>query len=462
MRYSFIVIAFTAVLGLAGGCSKSGSLVFVTVDAAAPIAGATRLHVALVDGNTNRASDLELSPASFPPAHSFAVDVAAGLAGTITVSVEAFDASSHSLGSASGAVAISAGHRVDLSLTLGGAPPDGGVADLTGGAADLTGAPPADLFGTSPPDMTYKSLTWVPKQLTNAGTNQVIWGSDASHIWIGGEDTATNQYSTGNDVWVQVSSNPFFQASGIWGTDSSHVYLVDTFGDIRAWDATTAMWAVTGATGGPTTVDSNVEPSLTGIWGASLNDVFVCGLSNSANATEYIYQNKTGNLSSGWVSVHSVLGGALSGISGTTGHVYAVGAAGRILQSGDDGVTWNTLTAPTPVVDLLGVFVLDSTHIYAVGKSGTILFSTGNAIFTKQPIPSNYAASTIYAVWAADPDNVFAVGSNGLVLHGDSLGNWVAQTSGLEVENADIFSVWGSSAHNVYVAAASQWVSHGQ
>jgi len=62
-------------LAALAGCSKSGSLVFVTVDSAAPIADAARMHVALAAGGQSHTSDVTLTPATFPPAHSFAVDV---------------------------------------------------------------------------------------------------------------------------------------------------------------------------------------------------------------------------------------------------------------------------------------------------------------------------------------------------------------------------------------------------
>lgn len=428
-------------LGLTG-CSKSGSLVFVTVDAAAPLASASRLHVTLVDGTT-RTTDVPLSPVGFPPAHSFAVDVGAGVGGTMQVTVDAFDAAGNSLGTAGGSVAIVAGKRVDLALTLGGSSP----ADMAMTAPD--GSAPGDMTGP-PADMTYRALTWVPKQLGSQFL--ALWAADASHIWLGAEDTASNYYSTGNDVWTQVSANPFFQAGGIWGTDATHVYLVDGNGNIRNWIAGSSLWNMTTSSIGTS------QQALTGIWGTSLNDIYVVGNGSTTTPTQLIFHNATGNVTSGWTTVRSVAGAGLNAVSGTTGQIYTVGTTGLILQS-SDGVTWTQQPSGT-TEELLGVFVLDAQHIYVVGNA-TLLFSSGNGVFTQQTLPQAYSFITLRGVWAADPDNVFVVGDKGAILHGDSTGAWVVQTSGLEGQMVNINAVWGVSAHDVY-AAADGWVVHGQ
>jgi len=194
----------------------------------------------------------------------------------------------------------------------------------------------------------------------------------------------------------------------------------------------------------------------------TINDVYVSSSGNQSGSGEAIYHNTTGNLVGGtWTNPINIASGALNGISGTTGHVYAVGNNGRIFHS-SDGSTWNTLTTGVPAVNLYGVFVLDAQHVYVVGDAGTILFSNGNGMFTQQTIASTYAMFVFRAVWAADADNVFAVGDKGAVLHGDHSGTWTAETSGLEVQSISINTVFGTSATNVYVAGDGGWVSHGK
>jgi len=434
------------VLALVAGCSKSGSLVFVTVDAAAPIADAARMHVALAAGGTSRSSDLTLTPSTFPPPHSFAVDLSPGVTGSLGVQVTVFDSSGADVGESAGSVDIAAGARADLSLTLGAF----GAGDL--GAADLA---VADLAGTTPADLAWHALTWTPKQI-GAAQMTAMWASDATHGWVCGDSSANCFFSAGDDVWPQKSANPFYRPGGMWGTSSTVLFFVGNNGDIRGWDNANNTWIQSAAN-----VSSGA--TLTGIWGTSINDVYVTASANSGAAGEFIYHNVSGNLTAGtgWSNPLAIASGGLNGVSGTTGHTYAVGNGGRIFHS-SDGSVWNPLTTGVPAVDLHGVFVLDATHVYVVGDAGTILFSSGNGMFIKQTIAATYATFAFRAIWAADADNVFAVGDKGAVLHGDSAGTWIAETSGLEVQTANINTVFGTSATNVYVAGDSGWVSHGK
>ncbi len=427
------------------GCSKSGSLVFVTVDSVAPIADAARMHVTLADGQTHT-SDLTLSPATFPPAHSFAVDVAAGVGGSMSVQVDVFDSAGTEVGSAAGSVPLVAGGRADLALTLGA----GGGQDLSAAGGDMLGA---DLAGTAPPDLAWRTLAWTPKQISSAQM-LALWASDATHIWVCGNSTANCFFSAGDDNWPQKSANPFYTPGGIWGTSATVLFFVGNNGDIRSWDNAAMTW-----TQSTSTVSTGMY--LTAIWGSSINDVYVTANGGTGGPGEFIYHNTTGNLASGWTNPLAIGSGGLNGVSGTAGHTYAVGDGGRIFHS-SDGSTWNALTTGVPSVNLHGVFVLDAQHVYVVGDSGTILFSAGNGMFTKQTIAATYATFAFRAVWAADADNVFAVGDTGAVLHGDAAGTWTAETSGLEVQTVNINAVWGTSATDVYVAADGGWVSHGK
>ena len=281
-----------------------------------------------------------------------------------------------------------------------------------------------------------------------------LWASDAAHIWVCGKSSANCFFSAGDDNWPQKSANPFYTPGGIWGTSATVLFFVGSNGDIRSWDNTAMTWTQSTSTIASLTV-------LTSIWGSAINDVYVTGNANNGAPGEYIYHNTTGNLTQGWTNPHGVLSGGLNGVSGTSGHTYAVGNGGRILHS-SDGNTWNALTTGVPAVNLHGVFVVDSQHVYVVGDSGTILFSPGDGSFTKQALDPVYATFAFRAVWAAGANDVFAVGDKGAVLHGDGAGHWTAETSGLEVQAVNINAVWGTSATNVYVASDAGWISHGK
>lgn len=121
---------------LAVGCTDKGSLVYVTVDASYAIADAARLHVTLGAGGRSMAADVALTPATFPPSHSFAVDVGASTRGTLSVDAQLLDSSGALVDQTAGAVPITAGGRADLALTFMGAAPAGD---------DLAAPPGSDL-----------------------------------------------------------------------------------------------------------------------------------------------------------------------------------------------------------------------------------------------------------------------------------------------------------------------------
>ncbi|HEY2743898.1 MAG TPA: right-handed parallel beta-helix repeat-containing protein [Polyangia bacterium] len=145
-------------LVLAAGCAQKGSLVFVTVDSGYAIADAARLHVALSAAGRSMASEVPLSPTTFPPAHSFAVDVGASTRGTLMVDAQLFDSTGAMIDDAMGSVAIAAGGRADLTLTFRA----GAAGDM--GGDDLAAPPGSDL--AVGPDM----ATCVP-----ATASQTLW-----------------------------------------------------------------------------------------------------------------------------------------------------------------------------------------------------------------------------------------------------------------------------------------------
>lgn len=155
------------------------------------------------------------------------------------------------------------------------------------------------------------------------------------------------------------------------------------------------------------------------------------------------------NASQGWVVTensiwewdgsdlkHAYSGRYLTGVSGTSGQVWAVGAAGTILnQSGV--VPWTLQGGGPTTADLQSVFALDSNNIWAVGGSvtrgGGLISGTYNTAILHydgawQSISNTLTGTILYDVKMVSPDEGYVVGlsgsgSSGIIAQWDSQ-NW--------------------------------------
>jgi hypothetical protein len=132
-----------ALLIAVAGCSKSGALVVVRVDADAPLPSAKTLSVHAVSTVRSSSYSLPLAGGGIPPARVFGIEVPPAIAGTFDIHVEALDAGGVSLGAGDGMTTLGGGrHDVSITLVTGGASPD------LSGAVDGPIGNGADLFGT--------------------------------------------------------------------------------------------------------------------------------------------------------------------------------------------------------------------------------------------------------------------------------------------------------------------------
>jgi hypothetical protein len=134
----------------AASCTRSGTLVVVTVDAAPALPTAATLAVNAVAPARFHMYMLPLTGGGIPPERVFGLEVPPDVTGPLSIHVEALDASGASLAAGDGmATLASGGGRSDVHVLLGAGGPDAAI-DLggrdAGDAGPLDGAP--DLAGT--------------------------------------------------------------------------------------------------------------------------------------------------------------------------------------------------------------------------------------------------------------------------------------------------------------------------
>jgi hypothetical protein len=133
----------------AASCTRSGSLVVVTVDAAPALPTATALSVNAVAPARSRSYTLPLATTGIPPERVFGIEVPPDVSGAFSIHVEALDASGASLAAGDAMTTLaSGGGRSEVIIRLGAAGADAGI-DLGGrDAGDAASDAAPDLAGT--------------------------------------------------------------------------------------------------------------------------------------------------------------------------------------------------------------------------------------------------------------------------------------------------------------------------
>jgi hypothetical protein len=137
MRRALVTLALVVA---AAGCGAGPSLVVVDVSADAPLDGVSAFAVQVDAGGKHASYNIAAPSGSLsldPATQSFGIDLPKGMTGTISVSVDAVDATSNVLASGSASAPIKASGRLDLPLMLA----------VVGASGNDLGAPP-DLVGS--------------------------------------------------------------------------------------------------------------------------------------------------------------------------------------------------------------------------------------------------------------------------------------------------------------------------
>ncbi|MDB4965770.1 MAG: hypothetical protein JWN44_1459 [Myxococcales bacterium] len=276
---------------------------------------------------------------------------------------------------------------------------------------------------TAPPvfrgDASGNWQRWVQGTNPLGTVTYAVTGSDAQHIWVGGQNGIIS-FSNGSQSWTAetLPNSPLTgNVTGLWARDSSVVYATlssktvgvrsaaGTWSNVLAAAAAHAFNAVCGAgmrvvaVGGdsPGAAD-NAQLFATDATGAMLSVV-----PNPFGAF-------TGSLRGCWMSDANnvwVVGDAGAGTVGIF-HCTATGTAWSCGHETAGGVTSNLVAVAGRVVP--GGSTLD---LYAVGALGNqVLHSDGSGTWTSRPIANNQA---MVGVWVGKDGEALLVGFSGQV-----------------------------------------------
>jgi photosystem II stability/assembly factor-like uncharacterized protein len=141
-----------------------------------------------------------------------------------------------------------------------------------------------------------------------------------------------------------------------------------------------------------------------------------------------------------------------------TGPLIAVGAAGLILRSDDDGATWQERSQhPFGGATLRDVWSDGAGEVWIVGGDCTVLHSSdgGSRFEVQRPCPAG-AGTELSSVWGSGADDVYVGGA--FVAHtGDRGQHWAVVTPPAPVIAP--WHLWGSGADDVYAAGYGIWLS---
>ena len=207
----------------------------------------------------------------------------------------------------------------------------------------------------------------------------------------------------GGASWTRVLTGQDWPAD-LCALDASHIYFAGWEGTIRMFNG--SSW---------TPHNSKTTADVCGIDAFNASRVFAAG--------DGLFMTNTGGKP--WTSR---TGGSTAALNNTAAasadEVWAVGAKGTILHSGDGGAYWETQASGT-TKSLEGVSALDPGRVWAVGASGTILFYNG----TSWSGQTSGTTRALYSVCALDPRHAWAVGASGTILFYNGT-SWTGQPSG--------------------------------
>ncbi len=189
----------------------------------------------------------------------------------------------------------------------------------------------------------------------------------------------------------------------------------------------------------------HTSASLSSVWGASANDVFMVGGETLVVTTVIHYHNGS------WVELDpGIEAVGLRGIWGTGAtDVFVVGELDVVLRY--DGSNWDQTFIS--IVDLLkGVWGASSDDVFAVGGllSPMVAHYDGSGWTEMTGIPGT---TTLLAdVWGTSIGNVYVVGS-GAILHYNG-SSWSSEATTL-VMFSSLEAIWGSSSTDVYAVGGA-------
>jgi hypothetical protein len=287
-----------------------------------------------------------------------------------------------------------------------------------------------------PPPPTPPHWQQVAKKLPNALLS--IWGTSANDVWTVGSDTADGKgplvLHYDGTAWTRLETGATGDLWWVFGFENGPVFLGGQNGLMLRYE--------NGAFAKMTTPGTAI---VTGIWGASADDVWAVGAESGGARGAFAWRLRNGV----WSDAPGFPPGlvdtdALWKVWGRDANdVWLVGSAGKTLHW--DGSAFTVVSAGTG--ESLFTVHANSRRFVAVGGFGTgkIVESSGSNEWTNM---SPADAPSLIGVALTESGTGFAVGQYGAVFARTD-GGWSEERTGFTL-NQSLHSVWIDSSGGVW------------
>lgn len=516
--------ALSIVLLLSADCSKKGDgIVVVTVTAAPDLTNVASLHGRATAGAKTVMFDFNIpAPNTIPPAQTFGIDVPTSLSGVVAVHIDARDSSGAVLASGDGSTTLSAGKRVDISISLGG-----GGFDMAG-AGGLSIDHNAQSFGTVSVGQQSAAAKFVVSNggsvatgvptlsVSGANLNEFQITTDCTAALMPGDQCNVNAIfaptSAGNNkvAAFQITASPGGSVTAAlsgMAVPPGALMMAPTMGNcgsstVGIASPMTAMFTITNtggtASGVPMVMTSDTQFVASGC-SAALNPSAMCNvtvtftptstgtkiasLSVSASPGGTATASLTGiGLSAATLSIspstYTFAGETKKGMQGAL-QDFVVTNNGQSISAALTAATITTGQSTSFTVDTDGCVGMAlaanasctvkvrfapqqaglSTTNLNVGPTTATVSGRGLGAFVREV--TRRPGFYYNAVWGSGPNDVYVGGYNNEFTHSTGNGTWTAQTlTGATSSGTGVSSIHGASASNVYVVNGNGELFH--
>jgi photosystem II stability/assembly factor-like uncharacterized protein len=228
-----------------------------------------------------------------------------------------------------------------------------------------------------------------------------VWGSATGDLYVSGWNGTLQHSSDGGKNFDAVTCSSCYPSAGrvdlddVWGVSAGNVFAIGVQGTVlqssSAWQAL--------ATGSTETFTR---------MGGSSGDLYVAGGSVLLHL---------GGADTTWTQRTPPGGATLTDVwDNGGGNVYVVGSGGAIMHTQNGGASWDTPASNT-AADLYAVWGQPGA-LYAVGAGGVVIRSGDGVTWQRETVDAGDLGSlpSLLAVWGTG-DEVFAAGDGGFVIH---------------------------------------------
>lgn len=312
---------------------------------------------------------------------------------------------------------------------------------------------------------TDRGLTWTAVATGSTADLYAIWSDGRGTILAAGREGTILKSTDRGAHWSARASNTRSTLLG-FHSDGANLLLVGWYGTVLQSSDVGEQWtqvpvstqedmtsfaslggaliavgqrgtAIARRNGAWSTLTTNATETLGGVW----SDDRVAIAVGTEGA---IYRIQEQGMR--WEPRHARVQGSVLSVTGYGRSRWAVGRAGIILRSTDDGRTWTSSTHEGRT-DLLSIFALSERELYATNASQKILHSTdGGEHWTESAPPEGTRG--LGTIWASGPNDVYIGGPSGLIIKSTDQGRtWRRLNTGV---GEDFFGLWGLNANEVF------------